>query len=123
MLLRSAQAANFPRFEAHLQRPPVKIDGLPTPGWLQFLLPAGIAGWLLVGVFALLCYLALLFAGGLKLALSEAKTVNAADPVSRVAQGEPLAGEQLFQIYTAWLQTSHAHAAVHAQDALTPSQF
>lgn len=123
MLLRSTHAANFSQFEGRLQRPPLKINGLRPPRWLRFLRPAGFTRWLLVGILALLCYLALLIAGILKPAQSEVKTVNAVDSVSPFAQGDPLTGEHLFQIYSAWLQTSHANAAVHGQDAPTPSQF
>lgn len=41
----------------------------------------------------------------------------------KTAQGNQTAGEHLFQTYTNWLQTSHAHAVLHAQDKPLPNQF
>ena len=42
---------------------------------------------------------------------------------AKTAQGNQAAGEHLFQTYTTWLQTSHAHVVLHAQDEPLPSQF
>lgn len=123
MLLRSAEPANLPQFEGYLQQPHPETDDPPTPSRLQFSLPAGFIRWLLVGVFALLCYLALLVASGLNAAQGAAKMANTVEPVSPAAEEDQLAGERLFQTYTAWLQTSHAHAAVQGQDTPIPSQF
>ena len=41
----------------------------------------------------------------------------------KTAQGNQTGGEHLFQTYTTWLQTSHAHVVLHAQDEPLPSQF
>lgn len=49
--------------------------------------------------------------------------VPAIGHVMDVARVQQSAEENLFQAYTAWLATAHAHAALYGQDAPLPSQF
>jgi hypothetical protein len=79
--------------------------------------------WLLIGVFVLAFYFALLTPGGLKPAQDAVKLAAAVETAPQASRGNQLAGEHLSQTYTIWLQTSHAHAGLHGQDAPIPNQF
>jgi hypothetical protein len=82
---------------------------------------------LLIGVFVLTGYLALPLAdssqpaqGAPKPAVAGGPTIGyavAATPEQRLVDENPI------QTYTAWLQSAHAHAALHGEDAPLPSQF
>lgn len=123
MILRSAQTALFSQFQGGLQQPHQENDDPPTLSPLKSSLTARFIRWLLIGVFILAGYFALLTPSGLKPAQGAVKLATAVENASPAALENQLAGERLFQTYTVWLQTSHAHADLHGQDAPLPNQF
>jgi len=79
--------------------------------------------WLLISVCMSLCYLGFLVAAGLQPAHGNPKLATTGETAAPAALKNQLAGEQLFQTYSAWLQTAHASAIVQGQETPLPSQF
>lgn len=123
MISRSTQTPNVSPFEGSLEQPRLKNKQHPWPKSLKFSVHENFTRGLLVSAFVQFGYLALLPPGGLNPVPGAATLATAVETASQATWGNQTAGEHLFQTYTAWLQTSHAHAVLHAQDEPLPSQF
>jgi len=123
MLSRSTQTPNGSQCEGSLEQPRLKNKQHPWPRPMKFSWTENFTRGLLVSAFVLFGYLALLPPGGINPAQGAATLATAGETASQAAQGNQTAGAHLFQTCTTWLQTSHAHAVLHAQDEPLPSQF
>lgn len=123
MLSCSTQTSHGFQCEGSLEQSRLKNKQHPWPKPLKFSWTENFTRGLLVSAFVLFGYLALFPPGGINPAQGVATLASAGETASQGAQGNQTAREHLFQTYATWLQTSHAHAVLHAPDELLPSQF
>lgn len=117
MELRLTPAAMFFELEGNFQQPRLEDAEPSKPHPLKPSSSASVIGWLLIGALLSACYFALFLPVGLKAAQ------DAVQLATMMETAPPVAGEPLFETYTAWLQASHAHAVLHGQEIPMPSQF
>lgn len=129
MKLRLAPAAIYHELEGNFRQPHLEDAELSKPHPLKSSSSANVIGrllviwWLLIGVLVSACHFALPSPVDLKAAQDTAQLATMMETDPPAAGEHQVAGEQLFETYTTWLQASHAHAVLHGQEAPMPSQF
>lgn len=123
MKLRLVPTAMFFELEGNFRQPSLEDAEPSKPHPVKPSSSASVIGWLLIGVLLSACYFALFLPVGLKAAQDAVQLAPLMETAPPAAGGHQVAGEPLFETYTAWLQASHAHAVLHGHEAPMPSQF